>query len=280
MDPARGRMAHGIGDRLLSDAQELVVHLGRPGSVVAGDRRREPDRPVADRLPGEAPERRGEIRGLEHRRPQVPDRLARVSDIRLDLAPHAGELIAGAHRRRPETVGDAVELQGHADQALQQRVVDLAAQSRPLGQRQRELALHQAQAEAPREQRGRGDRHRAQRVEQRRLVERRLDAERPLAPRPSSTCRPRDAPRRGSDTPVARGSCRRPFGAARPRPSRCPHRPDGSGSEDVSAPPASATRSSLPAFACLPAAWPAPAPSAARWRWLPRCARPRATAAP
>ena len=58
MDPARGRMADGVGDGFLSDAEDLVVYLGRPRRVLAETDDVNRIAAIADGLPGEEPERR------------------------------------------------------------------------------------------------------------------------------------------------------------------------------------------------------------------------------
>ena len=102
---------------------------------------------------------------------------------------------------------------------------------------------------------------------------------RPTGPRRSSTCRPRDAPDAEAILPW--------------REVRVKDRPARPGLDPVgvhAVQPVAEARTVQPRQRqrreaqfqpwCLPAVWPARAPSAARWRWLPRCARPNTTAAP
>ena len=178
-DLRRRRMADGVGDRLLPDAQQLVVDLGRVFARRPDHRRHEPDARVADRPLAELAQHRRQVGRLEQRRAQVGDRLACVAHVGLHVTPDAEQLLLRRRRGRVEVLGDGVELQRDADQALEQRVVDLAAQPRAFRERQRELLPDQAQPDAPRAPDHQQSGRRNQRREPPRLIERGLDREAP-----------------------------------------------------------------------------------------------------
>ena len=89
-------------------------------------------------------------RGFIELLPQLEDRLARFAQAVADLTAKTAQAVAGRGLRRIELGGDGLELDADRRQALQQRVVNLAADPGALGEHQRVLIAHGPQPEPPR----------------------------------------------------------------------------------------------------------------------------------
>jgi hypothetical protein len=112
---------------------------------------------------------------VEARRAEIGNRLACLADVLLHALAHPDELPSLRRRGELRIVGHRVELQGDADEALQQRVVQFAAQARTLSDEQCELLAHAPHVQAPRCRDRCGNAEHGQREEPGGLVEHRSD---------------------------------------------------------------------------------------------------------
>src|SRR4029450_13807273 len=85
----------GVGNGLLSDSKQLVLHLGRASAWRARDSCRETHWLRGRRTLSEVLQRGDEVVGLQRRRAQVPNRLTRLTNISLDVPPDSQELSFG-----------------------------------------------------------------------------------------------------------------------------------------------------------------------------------------
>ena len=191
---------------------------------------------VAIGVAAELTQRCGQVAALEMRRAKVVDRLTRVADVLLDLTTDPHQLLTRGRLGRLEAAGDDIDLQRHADQGLQQRVVNLAAQPRAFGERQRESLLDEAKPCAPRAPHRQRDGGGAQRVEPSAFRRTAAGCETPMR-LPESCCRRlRSCWRRGIDTGRRRDLCRWPCVPVRRPPNWCPRRRGDTGIARGSAP--------------------------------------------
>src|SRR5688572_21758918 len=143
-------MTYGVDDRLVRNAQELVLDPRRALARLAADLDREPQAAVRRQPRGQLVQRFLEGAVFEYRRAQVEDRLTRITDVGFELKPETLEpaAVLGIVQRR--RVLEVIEVQADAEHALEQRVVDLAADARSLGKDGRELPAHEAGPQPPR----------------------------------------------------------------------------------------------------------------------------------
>ena len=89
----RAGVAHGVGDRFLPDAQQLLFDARNPARRRARRRRRRPPSPVdAVACSANARSAAAEVAAPQRRRAQVPDRVTRLADVLLDLPAHPDQL--------------------------------------------------------------------------------------------------------------------------------------------------------------------------------------------
>ena len=182
LDLRRPAVAHGVADRLLADAQQLLFGFRRaaPRLAAAPRRRRPAARPRSD-LVRAASSRSASARSrrssLVERSSMIDSRASRT-DRRTSWRSRRSES-RGTLLRRVELAGDGLELEPDRAEALEQRVVNLAAHARALGDDERELVLHGAQPQPPRRAERQQQADQADRVEAVGLVERRRDREIP-----------------------------------------------------------------------------------------------------
>ena len=143
-------MPRGIDDGLAADLQQLVFEGRGIGTSYAVLCESQFDVAATGLALARFAQRRGEVVGVEPGRSEVGDGLPRLADVLLHSATHADELASLAlGRGELGIVRQRVELQCDADEALEQRVVQLAAQPRALANQQRELQPHAPHVQAP-----------------------------------------------------------------------------------------------------------------------------------
>src|SRR4029453_16509931 len=101
-----------------------------------------------ERLPPPA-EGRHPVTAPQVLRSQIENRLPRLANVLLDLLAHADEVALHRGRVRLDVRGNRIELEPDADEALEQRVVQLAAQSHALAEDECELPPDLAQPQLP-----------------------------------------------------------------------------------------------------------------------------------
>ncbi len=219
---------------LLTDAEQLVLHLGGALTRRPCHGRNESDRRARRRPLAELAQRGGEVVCFEDRRPEIPNRLARFANVGLDVPADSHQLIPRGRRRTVQGVGDRIELQGDADEALEQRIVNLSTETRPFDQHQRKFAPHAVQANSPGARHHQRDDTEGRGVEPGGLVKGRLDREVPGSGRREPRCRSRSRLRRGSGSCAAKGSYKTPGGVCRRRPNPYRNHQAGNGSGSCS----------------------------------------------
>ena len=91
----------------------------------------------------------GQASPLEKRRAQIANRFTRFANVRFNLMPDLHQPIPQRRGLRAKALGDRVELEQDADQALEQRIVDLPAQTNAFGQDERKLAADELEPKPP-----------------------------------------------------------------------------------------------------------------------------------
>src|SRR4051812_12888323 len=177
LDLLRVAVPHGVEHRFLADAQQLVLDVAGEPARRAGQVELEPHRLAGGGALPALAQRFDEVTRFESGRAEAPDRTACFADVLLDPLAHLDDPLLGGGGRRVETLGDRFELERDADEALEQRVVQLAAHPDALAEDERELPAQLPQPPLPRavdEERPDGE---PEHVEPGRLVEARRNRE-------------------------------------------------------------------------------------------------------
>src|SRR3954454_21337129 len=168
-------MARRVDDRLAPDLQQLLLETGRIGARRTALLKRQLDLAAVYLALACFTQCGGEVVRVETRRAEIGNRLACLADVLLHALAHPDELPSLRRRGELRIVGHRVELQGDADEALQQRIVQFAAQARTLSDEQCELLAHAPHVQAPRCRDRGGHAEHGQREEPGGLVEHRSD---------------------------------------------------------------------------------------------------------
>ena len=143
-------MAHGVDHGLVGDAQEVALEVPAHAARRPGHGEAEVRAAAGDELRQAAGERRGQVRAVaRHLRAQDPDRPPDFAQAQAHE--RASLLHLAAHGREPglrrQDLEGGVELHAEAGQALGQRVVQLARDTRALAEHGRETRMHRADAQ-------------------------------------------------------------------------------------------------------------------------------------
>ena len=145
------RVPDGVVDRLLADAQQLLLDVGGHAArlPVTVTSKRTARSPMA-LLAGLA-QRGRQIARCKPRRAQIPDRLARLADVLLDVLAHPDELLP----RAPTPTGSSVSAIASNCSATPTRLCSSVSwisrlKRHALAEQQRELPAHLPHAQPPR----------------------------------------------------------------------------------------------------------------------------------
>src|SRR4030095_3559792 len=122
---------HRVHNRLPADAKRVGFNARRARAWCAVHGEDEPRTVSGERFTRRL-KRTNQTSAVEHGRPQVPDRLPRLSDALIERVANGHELRVDAWRGVPEAPRRGFELQRRAADSLKQRVVDFAAQAKSL----------------------------------------------------------------------------------------------------------------------------------------------------
>src|SRR5829696_4908716 len=125
-DGLRLRVADGVADGLLPDAQEVVLDLRRERAERAADRELRLHAALGRQPPRHLGERRRQVALVQRLGPQVPDVAARLGDAAADEGAGAVEVLARGVGRRGHRARDDLQLHGDAEYLLREVVVYLA----------------------------------------------------------------------------------------------------------------------------------------------------------
>ena len=75
--------------------------------------------------------------------------MTRLSHVTFDLLAYSNEAMSRIGSQGVEALGKGIELQCHSDQILKQRVVNLTAETQPLGEDGSEFPMNHANPQLP-----------------------------------------------------------------------------------------------------------------------------------